>query len=139
MPRNASCSARASLFPLAGDYGSSVAAANSLARSQQLLRSIHSGFPELLPITSLEAKSTADIMKKYERVRPQLADAALGYLAVRDGIDTVFHTRAARFCSISVGTEGVLSPSSAMKAADRRQVPIIGHWSSVGSPRGHKL
>jgi hypothetical protein len=107
MPRNASRSAGASLFPLAGDYGSSVAAANSLARSQRLLRSIHSGFPELLPITSLEAKSTADIMKKYERVRPQLADAALVYLAVRDGIDTVFHTRAARFCSISVGTEGV--------------------------------
>jgi hypothetical protein len=106
MPRNASRSARASLFPLAGDYGSSVDAANSLARTQRLLRSIHRGFPEL-PITSLEAKSTADIMKKYELVRPQLADAALVYLAVRDGIDTVFHTRAARFCSISVGTEGV--------------------------------
>jgi uncharacterized protein len=57
---------------------------------QQLLRSIHSGFLELLPITSLEAKFIADIMKKYEHVRPQLAHTALVYLAVRHGIDTVF-------------------------------------------------
>jgi predicted nucleic acid-binding protein len=57
---------------------------------QQLLRSIHSGFLELLPLTSLEAKGIADIMKKYESIRPQLADAALVYLAERDGIDTIF-------------------------------------------------
>lgn len=57
---------------------------------QKLLRSIHGGFLELLPITTLEAKSIADIMKKYENVWPQLADAALVYLADRDGIDTIF-------------------------------------------------
>lgn len=57
---------------------------------QQLLRSIHSGFVEMLPLSSLEAKAIADIMKRYENIRPQLADAALVYLADRDGIDTIF-------------------------------------------------
>jgi predicted nucleic acid-binding protein len=57
---------------------------------QQLLRSIHSGFLELLPLTSLEARSIAEVMKKYESIQPQLADAALVYLADRDGIDTIF-------------------------------------------------
>ena len=57
---------------------------------QQLLRSIHSGFLELLPLSGLESKGIADIMKKYESIRPQLADAALVYLARRDEIDTIF-------------------------------------------------
>ncbi len=29
-------------------------------------------------------------MKRYENIRPQLADATLLYLADRDGIDTIF-------------------------------------------------
>jgi predicted nucleic acid-binding protein len=29
-------------------------------------------------------------MKRYEDIRPQLADAALVYLADREGIDTIF-------------------------------------------------
>jgi predicted nucleic acid-binding protein len=58
--------------------------------AQQLLRSIGNGFVELLPLSSLEARFIADVMKKYEDIRPQLADAALVYLAERDGIDTVF-------------------------------------------------
>ncbi len=57
---------------------------------QQLLRSIEAGFLELLPLASMEAKAIAAVMKKYEDIRPQLADAALVYLAERDGIDTVF-------------------------------------------------
>jgi len=57
---------------------------------QQLLRSIHAGFLELLPLSTLETKEIAEIMKKYESIRPQLADAALVYLARRDGIDTIF-------------------------------------------------
>jgi len=56
----------------------------------ELLRSIHGGFVELLPLTSLEAKGIADIMRKYESIRPQLADATLVYLADRDEIDTIF-------------------------------------------------
>jgi len=57
---------------------------------QQLLGSLVSGFLELLPLTSLEAKGIADVMRKYESIRPQLADAALVYLANRDGFDTIF-------------------------------------------------
>ena len=57
---------------------------------QQLLSSIGSGFVELLPLASLEAKAIADVMKKYEGIRAQLADTALVYLASRDGIDTIF-------------------------------------------------
>jgi hypothetical protein len=57
---------------------------------QQLLRSLGNGFVELLPLTSLEADPIAAILKKYEDLRPQLADASLVYLANRDGIDTIF-------------------------------------------------
>ncbi len=57
---------------------------------QQLLKSLGSGFVELLSLTSLEADGVAGVLKKYEDMRPQLADACLVYLANRDGIDTVF-------------------------------------------------
>ena len=57
---------------------------------QQLLSSMHVGFLDLLPLASAEAKAIAAIMKKYESIRPQLADAALVYLAGRERIDTIF-------------------------------------------------
>jgi len=57
---------------------------------QQLLRSIHSGFVEMLPLASLEAKEVAEILRKYADLQPQFADATLVYLARRDGIDTIF-------------------------------------------------
>jgi len=57
---------------------------------QHLLRSAGGGFLELLPLVSAEAKALADVMKTYEDIRPQLADAALVYLADREGIDTIF-------------------------------------------------
>jgi predicted nucleic acid-binding protein len=57
---------------------------------QQVLNSIHDGFVEILPLSSLEAKEIAAIMKKYESIRPQLADATLVYLAERDGINIIF-------------------------------------------------
>ena len=57
---------------------------------QQLLKSLSSGFVELLSLTSLEADGVAGVLKKYEDMRPQLADACLVYLANRDGIDTIF-------------------------------------------------
>jgi predicted nucleic acid-binding protein len=57
---------------------------------QQLLKSIGNGFVELLPLAGTEAKAIADVMKRYENIRPQLADATLVYLADRDGIDTIF-------------------------------------------------
>ncbi len=61
---------------------------------QQLLRSCSSGKPsgflELLPLAGTEASAIAEVMREYEDVGPQLADAALVYLAEREGIDTVF-------------------------------------------------
>lgn len=57
---------------------------------QQLLKSIGNGFVELLPLASTESKAIADVMKHYENIRPQLADATLVDLADRDGIDTIF-------------------------------------------------
>jgi predicted nucleic acid-binding protein len=57
---------------------------------QQLLRSADSGFLELLPLGGAEAKALAEMMKTYADIQPQLADAALVYLADREGIDTIF-------------------------------------------------
>ncbi len=57
---------------------------------QRLLASIDTGFLELLPLAGGEAKSIASVMKRYEGIRPQLADAALVYLADRERIETIF-------------------------------------------------
>jgi hypothetical protein len=57
---------------------------------QQLLNSIDTGFLELLPLTSADAKPIASILQKYRDIRIQLADAALIHLAARDGVDTIF-------------------------------------------------
>ena len=57
---------------------------------QQLLSSMDMGFLELLPLAGYEAKAIASLMKKYESVRPQLADASLVYLAGREQIGTIF-------------------------------------------------
>jgi len=64
------------------------------AAIQQLLRSCCSGgargFLELLPLAGAEASAIAEVMEDYQDIRPQLADAALVYLAGREGIDTIF-------------------------------------------------
>ena len=60
---------------------------------QQLLRSVSDkpgGFLELLPLAGTEAEGIAEVMKQYADMHPQLADAALVYLAEREGIDTIF-------------------------------------------------
>ncbi len=57
---------------------------------QRLLSSMADGFLELLPIQSAEAREIANLMEKYRGIRPQLADAALIYLAERDGFDIIF-------------------------------------------------
>lgn len=56
----------------------------------QLLKSLGGGFLELLPLSGSEAEAIASVMKRYEQIRPQLADAALVYLAQREMIDTIF-------------------------------------------------
>ena len=57
---------------------------------ERLLQSISAGFLELLSIQSTEAANIGKVMQKYKAIRPQLADAALVYLAERDDFDTVF-------------------------------------------------
>jgi predicted nucleic acid-binding protein len=57
---------------------------------QQLLESIDGGFLELLPLAGPEGQGVAAVMKRYEDIRPQLADAALVYLAGRERIETIF-------------------------------------------------
>ena len=57
---------------------------------QRLLGSMDAGFIELLPLAGTEAKPIAALMKRYESIRPQLADAALVYLAGRERIQTIF-------------------------------------------------
>jgi len=57
---------------------------------QQLLNSFDTGFLELLPLTTADAKPVTSILKKYRDIRIQLTDAALVHLAARDGLDTIF-------------------------------------------------
>jgi uncharacterized protein len=57
---------------------------------QKLLNSIDTGFLELLPLASADAKPIAVLLKKYQDIRIQLADAALVHLAGRNGLDTIF-------------------------------------------------
>ena len=57
---------------------------------QRLLSSISEGFLELLPIQSAEAAEIGKLMERYRNIRPQLADAALVYLAERDDFDVIF-------------------------------------------------
>lgn len=57
---------------------------------RQLLDIVASGFVEILTLQSTDAGQIAKILDRYSTLRPQLADAALVYLAVRDGLDTIF-------------------------------------------------
>jgi uncharacterized protein len=57
---------------------------------QRLLAGIDGKFLELLPLAGAEAVGIAAVMKQYEGIRPQLADATLVYLAVREQIETIF-------------------------------------------------
>jgi uncharacterized protein len=57
---------------------------------QKLLSSLGNGFVDLLPLATAEAKAVADVMRRYEDIRPQVADATLVYLAGRENIDTIF-------------------------------------------------
>jgi uncharacterized protein len=56
---------------------------------EALLNSL-GGFLHLLQLELSDAKAIARILEKYESIRPQLADAALVYLAEREGIDAIF-------------------------------------------------
>ncbi len=57
---------------------------------QSLMDGIDSGFLALLPLNSEDAAPIGSILKKYQDIKPQLADAALVHLAACNGLDTVF-------------------------------------------------
>jgi predicted nucleic acid-binding protein len=56
----------------------------------QLLNSISEGLLEFLALQSAESAQIAKLMDQYKDLRPQLADAALVYLAARDDFDLIF-------------------------------------------------
>jgi len=57
---------------------------------QQLLGWIQSGLIRVLPIRDEAVPWLMTFLRKYQRLRPQLADASLVYLAESEGIDTIF-------------------------------------------------
>jgi uncharacterized protein len=57
---------------------------------RRLLDSTDTPFVALLSLEGSDARPIAELLEKYESVRPQLADAALVYLAGRERIDTIF-------------------------------------------------
>jgi uncharacterized protein len=57
---------------------------------QRLLGSIDGKFLQLLPLAGAEAAAIGSHMRKYDDLRPQVADAALVYLARREGIRKIF-------------------------------------------------
>jgi hypothetical protein len=75
---------------------------------RQLLDGISTGFLELLTIQSAQAAGIAKVMEKYRNIRPQLADAALVYLAERDGFDTIFTLDRRDFSVYHAGRKGAL-------------------------------
>jgi uncharacterized protein len=56
----------------------------------RLLNSISEGLLEFLALQSAESGQIAKLMEQYKDLRPQLADAALVYLAERDDFDLIF-------------------------------------------------
>lgn len=57
---------------------------------QRLLESVQAGLLELLSLEADDLLAIAAIMKRYEDLGLQLADAAIVHLAEREGIRTVF-------------------------------------------------
>ena len=56
----------------------------------RLLQSADAGLYRILPLDERDAVAISAILKKYHRLKPQLADAALVHLAVREKIEVMF-------------------------------------------------
>lgn len=69
---------------------------------QKLFASFEAGIFALLPLEVADLTGIAEIMKRYESARLQLADAALAYLADREEITTVFTTDRRDFSIIRI-------------------------------------
>ncbi len=57
---------------------------------RRLLDSIDTPFVKLLSLEGPESQPIAEVLEKYQSIRPQLADATLVYLAGRERIETIF-------------------------------------------------
>ncbi len=55
-----------------------------------MLGSAQGGLLAILDLDNEDAAAIAAVMKRYRKLKPQLADAALVHLAQRENIDTVF-------------------------------------------------
>ncbi len=55
-----------------------------------MLASIQGGLLVVLNLDAADAVAIAAVMKRYRKLKPQLADAALVHLAQREKIDTIF-------------------------------------------------
>ena len=62
----------------------------SLPALERMLSLVDGSLMAILPLTGSEARSIATLMRRYENLGLQLADATLMYLADRDAIETVF-------------------------------------------------
>jgi predicted nucleic acid-binding protein len=72
-------------------------------RVEEFLESVSGGLLELLPISSLEARSIAKVMRRFSDLPAQLADATLVYLAEREDIDTIFTLNRRDFSVYRIG------------------------------------
>jgi len=57
---------------------------------QELLLQSHTGVIRILPLEDSAMLWIAAFLRKYRKLEPQIADAALMYLADREDIDTIF-------------------------------------------------
>jgi predicted nucleic acid-binding protein len=57
---------------------------------RRLLDSINTPFVELLSLEGPDVRPIAELLEKYQSMRPQLADVSLVYLAGRERIETIF-------------------------------------------------
>ena len=57
---------------------------------QELLLQSHTGVLRILPLEDSAMLWIAAFLRKYRKLEPQIADAALMYLADRENLDTIF-------------------------------------------------
>ncbi len=75
---------------LAGDYRSSISVTAVSSGIAESVSKLERGFLVLAPLDSSAAPWFAEFFDQYHDQEPQLADAAIVYLAGREGIETIF-------------------------------------------------
>jgi predicted nucleic acid-binding protein len=73
-----------------------------------MLNWIHSGWIRVLPTGEEAVPWLMTFLRKYQKLRPQIADASLVYLAETEGIDTVFTLDRRDFSAYRYGKNRVL-------------------------------